>query len=101
MPRLAVANDAHLIQLVRGALGRDPSVRGLPRPNVSSCGLVITLHGRMPGAAERRAVEEAVARVPGVQGVENKLTLDDASLRNGIDAAASVFGPGVAGTTTS
>lgn len=73
MPPLAVANDAHLIQLVRGALGRDPNVRGLPRPNVSSCGLIITLHGSVPGIEESRAFEEAVRRVPGVQGVENKL----------------------------
>jgi osmotically-inducible protein OsmY len=70
---LDVANDAHLIQLVRGALGRDPNVRGLPRPNVSSCGLIITLHGSVPGIEESRAFEEAVGRVPGVQGVENKL----------------------------
>lgn len=73
MPRLAVANDAHLIQLVRGALGRDPNMRGLKRPNVSSCGLVITLHGSVHGDEESRTIEEAVRRVPGVQGVENKL----------------------------
>ncbi|QIN79187.1 BON domain-containing protein [Rubrobacter marinus] len=70
MPRLAVANDAHLM---RGALGRDPGIRGLPRLNVSSCGLVVTVHGSVPDAEARRLVEEAVRRVPGVEGVENKL----------------------------
>ena len=75
MDRLAVANDAYLIQLVRGALGRDPRLRGLPRPNVSSCGLVISLHGSVPGREESLLFEEAVGRVPGVQGVENKLML--------------------------
>lgn len=73
MPRLAVANDAHLIQIVRCALGRDPSMRGLKRPNVSSCGFIITLHGSVQGDEESRTTEEAVRRVPGVQGVENKL----------------------------
>ena len=48
-------------------------MRGLKRPNVSSCGLVITLHGSVHGDEESRAIEEAVGRVPGVQGVENKL----------------------------
>ena len=73
MPHLAVANDAHLIQLVRGALGRDPNMRGQERPNVSSCGFIITLHGSVGGDEESRTIEEAVRRVPGVQGVENKL----------------------------
>ena len=75
MPGLAVANDAHLIQLVRGALGRNLSARGLPRPNISSCGLIISLHGSVPGPEESLLLEEAVRRVPGVQGVENKLVL--------------------------
>ena len=75
MPRLAVANDAHLIQIVRGALGRDPRTRGLPRPNISSCKLIISLHGSVPGAEESRYLEEAVLSVPGVLGVENKLVL--------------------------
>ena len=78
MAPLAVANDAHLIQLVRGALGRDPSVRGLPRPNISSCGLIISLHGSVRGEEESLLFEEAVRRMPGVQGVENKLVLSGA-----------------------
>ena len=75
MARPAVPNDAHLIQIVRGALGRDPATRGLPRPNVSSCKLIVSLHGSVPGAEESRIFEEAVLRVPGVRGVENKLLL--------------------------
>ena len=73
MPRTAVANDAHLIQLVKVFLGRDPSVRGLPRPNVSSCGLIVTLHGVVPDSESGRALEEAVSRVPGIKSVVNKL----------------------------
>jgi osmotically-inducible protein OsmY len=75
LPRLAVANDAHLIQLVRGALGRNPNVRGLARPNVSSCKLIVSLHGSVAGEGESRLFEEAVRRVPGVRGVENKLVV--------------------------
>ena len=73
MTRLAVANDAQLIQLVRGALGRDPKMRGLPRPNVSSCGQIVTLHGVVPDSETGRAYEEAVSRVRGVKSVVNKL----------------------------
>ena len=69
-------NDAHLIQLVRGALGRDERTRGMPRPNVSSCKRIVTLHGISRGPEERRAVEEAVRRVPGVRGVVNKLAVE-------------------------
>lgn len=69
----AVANDADLVQRVRSSLGRDSRIRGL-RPNVSSCELVVTLHGRM-GEEERRAVEEAVRRVAGVRDVANKILL--------------------------
>src|ERR671910_3329189 len=44
------ANDALLVQLVRGTpgrgtLGRGPRSRGEPRINVSSCSFVVTLHG--------------------------------------------------------
>ncbi len=75
MPRVAVANDAQLIQRVRGALGRDPRARDLPRPNISSCKLIISLHGSVPGAGESQFLEETVLSVPGVRGVENKLVL--------------------------
>jgi osmotically-inducible protein OsmY len=69
-----VPNDAHLVQLVRGALGRDPKTRHLrPRPNVSSCGFVVTLHGCVPAGADARALVEVVRGVPGVEGVEGKL----------------------------
>lgn len=72
----SVPNDAQLIQLVRGAIGRDPATRRLrPRPNVSSCGLVVTLHGRVPDAGRARVLCEVVGRVPGVAGVESKLTV--------------------------
>ncbi len=64
------ANDALLVQLVRGALGR----RGRSaRINVSSCKLVVTLHGIANSAVERNEIEDLVRAVPGVRGVSNKL----------------------------
>jgi len=78
-PHASPPNDAHLIQLVRGILGRDERTRGMPRPNVSSCKRIVTLHGISRGPEERRAVEEAVRRVPGVRGVVNKLAVEAAS----------------------
>ncbi len=77
-PHAPPPNDAHLIQLVRGALGRVERTRGLPHPNVSSCKRIVTLHGISRGPEERRAVEEAVRRVPGVRGVVNKLAVEAA-----------------------
>jgi hypothetical protein len=77
-PHASPPNDAHLIQLVRGVLGRVERTRGMPRPNVSSCERIVTLHGISRGPEERRAVEEAVRRVPGVRGVVNKLAVEAA-----------------------
>lgn len=68
-----VANDALLVQLVRGTLGQIPETRALSRPNVSSCKFVVTLHGYARGPEERRTIEEAVRGVPGVRGVVNKM----------------------------
>jgi len=68
-----VANDALLVQLVRGSLGKDAKTRELARPNVSSCKFVVTLHGCAQGPEERDAIEEVVRRVPGVRGVVNKM----------------------------
>ena len=67
------ANDAHLVQLVRGALGRNPETRDLPRPNVSSCKLVVTLHGCVRSAEESRRIEEVARGTSGVRGLENKI----------------------------
>jgi osmotically-inducible protein OsmY len=72
-PDGALANDALLVQLVRGALGRDPCSRGESRINVSSCSFVVTLHGLASSAERRREIEAAVRAVPGVEGVVNKL----------------------------
>ena len=65
------ANDAMLIQLVLGALGRRSRVA--PRINVSSCSCVVTLHGTVNSAEQRDAVEATVRSVPGVRDVVNKL----------------------------
>ncbi len=69
----SVANDALLVQLVRSSLGQNAETRSLSRPNVSSCSFVVTLHGRAGDAEERRVIEKAVRRVPGAQGVVNKM----------------------------
>ncbi len=66
-----VASDAMLAQLVRGALGRRS--RGTPRINVSSCALVVTLHGIVESAQERDRLEAAARAVPGVRDVANRL----------------------------
>jgi osmotically-inducible protein OsmY len=68
-----VPNDAHLVQLVRGALGRCPRSRGRPRVNVSSCSFVVTLHGTASDAGERDAIAALVRAVPGVRDVVNGL----------------------------
>ncbi len=65
------ANDAMLVQLVRGALGRRSSVS--PRINISSCKLVVTLYGIASSEEEKDEIEGAVRAVPGVRDVSNKL----------------------------
>jgi osmotically-inducible protein OsmY len=69
----APANDAQLVQLVRGVLGRYPRSRSWPQINVSSCSFVVTLHGLARGAERRREIEVAVRAVPGVEDVVNRL----------------------------
>ena len=83
MPSGSVANDALLIQLVRGSLGRRVVTRDLPRPNVSSCKFIVTLHGSVRRLEERRAIEEAVRLVPGVRDVVNKIGVAPALLSGG------------------
>jgi osmotically-inducible protein OsmY len=70
---VTLANDAFLVQLVRGALSKEAKTRDLPRPNVSSCKFVVTLHGSVRTPEERYAIEEVARRLPGVRGVVNKI----------------------------
>lgn len=74
------ANDAMLVQLVRGSLGRR-RFGGSSRMNISSRGFVVTLHGSVPGREEALAAEDAIRRVPGVRGVENKLRVHAVPVR--------------------
>ena len=74
-PAEAPANDAHLVQLVRGALGRRLRPRGSQRISVSSCSFVVTLHGTATSAQERAEIEAAARVVPGVSDVANRLRL--------------------------
>jgi osmotically-inducible protein OsmY len=67
----APANDALLVQLVRGALGR--ASRGWRRINVSSCSFVVTLHGVADSDEERDEIEATARAVPGVRAVTNGL----------------------------
>ena len=70
-PDGAPANDALVIQLVRGALGRGS--RGRRQINVSSCSFVVTLHGVVDSDEERSEIEATVRRVSGVRDVTNRL----------------------------
>ena len=70
---MTLANDAFLVQLVRGALSKEAKTRDLARPNVSSCKFVVTLHGSVRTPEERYAIEEVARRLPGVRGVVNKI----------------------------
>ena len=72
---MTLANDALLVQLVRGALGKDAKTRDLPRPNVSSCEFVVTLHGSVRTPEERYAIEEVTHCLPGVRGVVNRIKI--------------------------
>jgi osmotically-inducible protein OsmY len=67
------ANDALLVQIVRGTLGHHPRLSGGPRINISSCSFVVTLHGLASSAEGRLEIEAAVRAVPVVQGVVNRL----------------------------
>lgn len=69
------ANDAHLIQLVRGRLGRDDALSGDPKLNVSSCGMVVSLHGFVRNPELRDRAGEIASSVYGVEGVINKLRI--------------------------
>jgi osmotically-inducible protein OsmY len=65
------ANDALLVQLVRGALGG--SGRGTSGINVSSCSFVVTLHGSVGSVEERDEIGKIASTVPCVDGVTNRL----------------------------
>jgi osmotically-inducible protein OsmY len=65
------ANDALLVQLVRGALGK--SGKGTSGINVSSCSFVVTLHGSVGSVGGGHEIEEIARSVPGVEAVSNKL----------------------------
>ena len=55
----------------------------LVRINVSSCSFVLTLHGVISGAEERKGIEAAVRVVPGVRDVVNKLNVTLVSIPRG------------------
>lgn len=58
---------------MRSALGRVRWFEYKGRINVSSCKLVVTLHGGVEREEDRRGIESLVRRVEGVREVENKL----------------------------
>ena len=66
-------SPALLAQMVRGALGR--SGRSLSGINVRSCSFVVTLHRSVGSVEERVEVGKGASRVPGVEGVTNKLNV--------------------------
>ncbi|WP_119067453.1 BON domain-containing protein [Rubrobacter indicoceani] len=70
------ANDAHLIQLVRGAFGRDEALQEGSRLDVSSCRMMVSLHGSVKSDGRRERAERVAASVSGVEGVINKLRVN-------------------------
>ncbi len=68
------ANDAHLVQFVRSALGKKGLLRGV---NVSSCGFVVSLHGTLEDGRVREEIEAVVRSVEGVEGVVGKLRCNE------------------------
>jgi osmotically-inducible protein OsmY len=87
------ANDALLVQLVRSALGTRGRSPGSPRINVSSCKLVVTLHGTVRSMEERDRIEATVRAVPGVRDVSNKLRVAQGS--NPCDAVSERANRGI------
>lgn len=75
------ANDAGLIQAVKSAFGRDEMLRRAPKPNVSSCKMVVTLHGVAGDEASKERAEEVSRSVVGVEGVINKLRCNHGAAR--------------------
>ena len=70
-PDWAPANDALLVQPLRGALGKDS--RGWRRINGSSCPFVVTLHGVADSNEERYESRQPPGRRRGSGNVANRL----------------------------
>jgi uncharacterized protein (DUF2267 family) len=65
--------DDVLADRIRSQLGGLERRLDIPRVHVMARDHVVSLHGDVPSATEATAVEQAVAKVPGVRGVESFL----------------------------
>ena len=66
-------SDDILTERVRSSLGRLEKERDLPRVHVMAEDHIVLLHGEVPTAEDRVAVEREVLDVPGVRAVESYL----------------------------
>ena len=76
--------DFELADRVRFELTHSPRTWHLQQPQVTVVGGRVTLRGEVDAAEGRQALEEAAAAVPGVQGVDNLVTV-----KTGAEAGAS------------
>ena len=67
--------DSELADRVRFELTHSPKTWHLQQPTVSVVGGRVTLRGEVDAEAGREALEQAAAAVPGVQGVDNLVTV--------------------------
>jgi hypothetical protein len=62
-----------LADKVRTRLGEDPRTSQLPKLNINVVGSTVVVRGAVPEDADRRAIEDVVAGVEGVEGVDIEL----------------------------
>lgn len=75
---LRPVDDATLADRVRYQLAHAPRTWHLAQPEVSVTGGIVTLTGAVPDTAARADLLETAAEVPGVRGVEDRLTVTGA-----------------------
>jgi osmotically-inducible protein OsmY len=64
----------HIKNRIENVLKRNAATR-TARINVAVCGPVVTIHGQVYDQKERAAVRSAIELIPGVQHVEDLLTI--------------------------
>lgn len=67
-------DDAAITAKVKGALFQDPIVSGLA-VNVDTYKAIVQLNGFVDSPQQKTRAEQIARNVPGVQGVQNKLTV--------------------------
>jgi hypothetical protein len=73
-----VGSDDDLEERVRFELSHNPRTWHLPQPQVTVASRQVTLRGDVPDEAARGEMVRAVAALPGVAGVDDRLTVTGA-----------------------